>query len=112
MPNEKKPVDTSMSGLGDLLGQFSPKKWGPGAWGNGFLASLFLCLFIRCMFTKDSEKDKMWNDRLNDIKVMSQQSSREEIKKTSAELQPQIQDIKAGNDSLSQIVDSLKQKKT
>lgn len=99
-----------------LLTQFmaglNPVKWGSGAWANGFLASLFLLLFIRCMFSKDQEKDALWNARLDDVKTMSQQTAKEQTKQVRAEIQPKIEEVKVGIDSLTQKLDSVKNKKS
>jgi hypothetical protein len=104
--------DTNEAGLlTQFLTGLKPVKWGSGAWANGFLASLFLILFIRCMFSKDTDKDALWNARLNDVKTMSQQAAREQTKQVGAEIQPQIEEVKVGVDSLTQKLDSVKNEK-
>jgi hypothetical protein len=106
MADDKSPNSNPLSAIGDLLGQFSPRKWGAGAWGNGFLASLFLYLLLRCQ----GSKDQLWNDRLNDVKAQAQQQGQVSAQKATAEVVPQIKEMKAGIDSLNQIVDSVNKK--
>lgn len=112
MPDIEKPNDTPLKGLGDLLGQFSPTKWGPGAWGNGFLASLFLCLFLRCMFSKESKVEQLWNDKFNEIKTSAQTEGELKAIKQGIEADNKIQTLQHKADSLNRIVDSVNNKKT
>lgn len=95
-----------------LLTQFltglKPVKWGSGAWANGFLASLFLGLFLRCMFTSKEESNALWNARLDDVKQMTQQTAKQETRQAKAEIQPKIEEVKVGIDSLTQKLDSVK----
>jgi hypothetical protein len=110
MLQQDKPTGPTQKAT-NILNGLKPMKWGIGAWANGFLASLFLTLFIRCMITKDQDKDALWNARLNDVKTMTQQTVAEKTSQARAEMQPQIEEMKSGIDTLTQKLDSVKKRK-
>ncbi len=82
------------------------------AWFNGGAATLFLVLFLRCTTLLGTKTDKLWNDRLNDLKEQLEKSGSQKIQEADRKITPVIDETQRMIDSLNQRLEVLKAKKS